>query len=127
MHFMLQTLPLIHTQIYINLCTACMVPYPMTRQASGTSWVPDSFTTRRIHILCTTIGFLWLWGFNYFITDVQHGKRGNKQLFDSNMFMFMGQKDFDKSTLAFRTMFSLEPLTIGKKGYPSFIANRGNC
>lgn len=100
--------------------------YPMTREASGTSWVPDSSPPEGFHLLHKQ-WMLMFSGFSYFVADVQRGKRGGEQLFDENMFMFMAQRDFNKVTLAFRTMFSAEPLTIGKCGYPLLLQTGETC
>jgi hypothetical protein len=100
--------------------------YPMTREASGTSWVPDSSPPEGFH-LSHQQWMLMFSGFSYFVTDVQRGKRGGQRLLDENMFMFMAQKDFNKTTLAFRTMLSAEPLTIGKCGYPLLLQTGETC
>lgn len=100
--------------------------YPMTREASGTSWVPTSSPQEGFHIMHDK-WMLMFNGFSYFVMDVQRGKRGNEALFDSNMFMFMAQRDFEKYTFAFRSMFSLEPLTIGKCGYPLLLQTGETC
>ena len=100
--------------------------YPMTREASGTSWVPDSSPQEGFHLTYKE-WILMFMGFSYFITDVQRGKRGDQGLFDENMFMFMTQKDFDPCIVAFRSMFSLEPLTVGKCGYPLLLQTGETC
>lgn len=100
--------------------------YPMTREASGTSWVPDSSPPEVFHIMHNCWNFM-MGGFSYLVIDHQSGPRGGEKLFDENMFMFMGQRDFEKNTLAFRTMFSLEPITIGKCGYPLLFQTGETC
>lgn len=100
--------------------------YPMNREASGTSWVPDSSPSEGFHLMHKQ-WMLMFSGFSYYVTDVQRGKKGDSQLFDENMFMFMAQKDFNKITLAFRTMFSAEPFTIGKCGYPLLLQTGETC
>src|SRR3972149_9547698 len=66
-------------------------------------------------------------GYSYLVADVQGGKRGDEKIFDSNMLMIMGQTDFDKITFGFRTMFSAEPFTIGKCGYPLLLQTGETC
>ncbi len=100
--------------------------YPMTREASGTSWVPDSSPPEGFYLSHEQWMFM-LAGFSYLVCDVQRGNRGDTMVMDENMFMFMGQKDFNRSTLAFRTMVALEPLTIGKCGYPLLLQTGETC
>lgn len=100
--------------------------YPMTREASGTSWVPDSSPPEGFY----EMHHKWMYmigGFSYFVVDHQRGPRGGEKIFDENMFMFTGQRDFAKNTLAFRTMFALEPITIGKCGYPLLFQTGETC
>ena len=100
--------------------------YPMTREGSGTSWFPDSSPQEGFHIIHNDWKLMFN-GFSSLIADFQGGKRGGNKIFDSNMFMFMGQKDFNTSTLAFKTMFSAEPFTIGKCGYPLLLQTGETC
>lgn len=100
--------------------------YPMTREASGTSWVPDSSPAEGFHVMHKNWSYM-IGGFSYFVVDNQKGPRGGKKIFDENMFMFMGQRDYEHNTLAFRTMFSLEPITIGKCGYPLLFQTGETC
>lgn len=92
-------------------------PYPMSREASGTSWQPEATPMEGIH---GTLGG-WMWmahGFANLIYDNQGGGRGDRKFFSSNMFMGMAQRPWGPGTLGARSMFSLEPATIGRKGYP---------
>ena len=100
--------------------------YPMTREASGTSWVPDSSPAEGFHTMHKNWSSM-IGGFSYFVVDHQSGPRGGKKMFNENMFMFMGQRDYAKNTLAFRTMFSLERITIGKCGYPLLFQTGETC
>jgi hypothetical protein len=100
--------------------------YPSTRESSGTSWVPDSSQQEGFHIMRDD-WMLMFGGHSYLVADKQNGKRGDKKIFDANMFMFMPQKDFDHGTFALRTMFSLEPFTIGKCGYPLLLQTGETC
>lgn len=100
--------------------------YPMTREASGTSWVPDSSPMEGIHFMRND-WMLMLGGFSYLIYDHQGGKLGGEKVFDENMLMFMAQRDFGQLTWGFRTMFSLEPITIGKCGYPLLLQTGETC
>lgn len=90
--------------------------YPMTREASGTSWQPESTPMEGIH---RTIGE-WMTmthGFVYGIYNKQEGDRGDDKFYTNSMFMFMAQRPVEEGTVGFRSMFSLDP-TMGKDGYP---------
>lgn len=100
--------------------------YTMTREASGTSWVPDSSPIEGIHFMHKD-WTLMIEGYSYLVFDKQAGPLGGKKVFDENMFMFMGHKKLDDNILGFRTMFSLEPLTIGKCGYPLLFQTGETC
>jgi hypothetical protein len=91
-------------------------PYPMTRDASGTSWVPDSSDMEGIHYA----GENWntmTHGFINAIYDHQGGPRGDSKTFSASMLMVMGQRALGSGTLGLRGMVSLDPL-MGKSGYP---------
>ncbi len=91
--------------------------YPAAREASGTSWQPDSSPHEGVHFQAGD----WSWMAHGFVTgiyDYQEGDRGDEKFFSSNMFMLMGRRPLGKGTWGLRGMFSLEPITIGKKGYP---------
>ncbi|MDP3889404.1 MAG: hypothetical protein Q8Q25_02590 [bacterium] len=100
--------------------------YPMTRESSGTSWVPDSSPSEGFHRMYKDWMVMFN-GFSHFVIDVQRGKRGDTKLFDANMFMVMAQRSFNKSTFAIRTMFSADPITIGKCGYPLLLQTGETC
>jgi len=90
--------------------------YPMSRDASGTSWQPDS-TPFTGMMLMTDKSMYMLQGFANFIYDNQGDKRGTDLGFSTSMLMFMAQRDLDIGTIGFRSMFSLDPV-MGKGGYP---------
>ena len=92
-------------------------PYPMTRESSGTAWQPQSTPMDGIHLMRDEWMFM-LHGFAFAVYDDQGGDRGASKTFSSNMFMVMAQRPLGDGELGFRTMLSLEPLTIGKTGYP---------
>jgi uncharacterized cupredoxin-like copper-binding protein len=92
-------------------------PYAMTREGSGTSWLPDATPEQGIH------GMLGEWmtmthGFANLIYDKQGGPRGDTKTFSTSMLMLMGQRAAgDDGTLGARAMISADPL-MGKTGYP---------
>ena len=90
--------------------------YTMAREASGTSWQPDSTCPQEIMHMFNG-GMLMYSGFINSIYDKQGGPRGDTKNFSSSMGMLMAQKNMDFATIGLRTMFSLDPL-MGKSGYP---------
>jgi len=90
--------------------------YPMSREASGTSWQPESTPPEGVHFMHKD-WMLMMQGFANAIYDKQNGKRGDEKIFSTSMFMFMAQKPLAKGTFGFRSMLSLDPL-MGKSGYP---------
>ncbi|MDD5691760.1 MAG: hypothetical protein PHP10_01125 [Candidatus Omnitrophica bacterium] len=90
--------------------------YPETREASGTSWQPESSPMEGVHF--TAAGWdLMAHGYVFGIYDHQGGKRGKDKSFSTSMFMLMGDRKAGPGILGFRSMLSLDPL-MGKRGYP---------
>ena len=90
--------------------------YPMTRDASGTSWQPDS---------APMPGFAWsaagwtgmVHGYADLVYDDQTGPRGATETFSESMLMVMAQHLAGPGTLTLRSMVSLDP-AMGPDGYP---------
>jgi hypothetical protein len=90
--------------------------HSMMRDASGTSWQPDSTPME---------GFDWKaggWtgmahGYADLVYDHQGGPRGGEKTFSESMAMVMAQHALGPATLTLRSMLSLDPL-MGKAGYP---------
>src|SRR5258706_9891816 len=94
-----------------------LAAYPMTRDASGTSWQPDASPHEGVHL---DLGG-WqtmLHGTMTGVFDHQGGSRGDDKLFSSSMLMAMARREFSPVTLGLRAMMSLEPATNGASGYP---------
>ena len=90
--------------------------YSMMRDASGTSWQPDS--TPMEGLSGEWAGWsTMLHGYVAGVYDHQSGPRGDEKTFSESMFMAMGQKQMGPGTLTLRTMLSLDPF-MGKSGYP---------
>ena len=90
--------------------------YSMMRDASGTSWQPDS--TPMEGLSGEWAGWsTMLHGSIAGVYDHQSGPRGGEKTFSESMFMAMGQKQLGPGTLTLRTMLSLDPF-MGKSGYP---------
>jgi len=99
--------------------------YPVTREASGTSWQPDSSMHSGAHLIegdWMLMGHALLNG----VYDWQQGPRGDTDTFVSGMAMGMVNRHFESGdTLQFRAMMSPEPL-MGKSGYPLLLATGEN-
>jgi len=95
--------------------------YSMTREASGTSWQPDSSMYSGVHVMegdWMLMGHALLNG----VYDWQQGPRGDTDTFVSGMLMGMANRHFESGdTVQFRAMVSPEPL-MGKSGYPLLLA-----
>src|SRR2546421_6994202 len=91
--------------------------YSMSRESSGTAWQPQSTPMEGKHFMAGD-WMLMAHGFADFIYDSQGGERGSDKLISTNMLMLMARRDLGSGALGLRGMFSLEPATIGKTGYP---------
>src|SRR5262249_55396162 len=92
-------------------------PYPMSREASGTAWQPDSTPLQGVMLISgewMLMGHANLFG----VYDDQGGPRGASKTFAAGMVMGMAQRPVgDAGTLGFRAMLSPDPF-IGANGYP---------
>lgn len=90
--------------------------YPINREASGTSWLPESSPMEGIH------GMVGDWmtmahGYANLVYDDQGGKRGTDKTFGEGMLMGMATRPLGDGTWGIRAMVSPDPL-MGKNGYP---------
>jgi len=95
-------------------------PYPLTREGSGTSWVPDATPHEGFHQQLADWSVMthgWI-NLNY---DRQDGPRGANKTFVSGMLMTMVQRPLGDGTFGVRAMLSPEPL-MGSNGYPLLLA-----
>lgn len=90
--------------------------YPMTRDASGTAWQPDSSPMEGLHGMAGGWATM-VHGYATFIYDDQGGPRGADKTFSESMLMGMAEREAAGGTLTLRGMISLDPL-MGKSGYP---------
>jgi cyclophilin family peptidyl-prolyl cis-trans isomerase len=100
--------------------TGFLGPYVMTREASGTSWQPDTSPHEGLYRQLEewsvmTHGSINL---NY---DRQPGARGADKTFVSGMLMTMAQRPLGDGTFGVRAMMSPEPF-MGASGYPLLLA-----
>ena len=101
--------------------TSALGPWPMSRDASGTSWQPDLSEHGGVHTQHGDWSIMShaLINLTY---DWQEGPRGGEQTFVSGMIMGAARRDFaDGSILNLRAMVSPDPL-MGKDGYPLLLA-----
>jgi hypothetical protein len=95
-------------------------PYAMTREGSGTSWVPDTTPHEGIHSKVADWDVMWHALING-VYDRQGGPRGGEKTFASGMVMAMAQRQIGDGTLGFRAMLSPDPF-MGASGYPLLLA-----
>lgn len=91
-------------------------PYAMTREASGTSWQPDSTPMDGAHAMSGD-WMTMVHGNLTLVYDHQGGPRGGRKTFAESMLMGMAQRPLAGGTLGLRAMLSLDP-AMGKSGYP---------
>ena len=97
--------------------TGALGSYPMTREASGTSWQPEAAPHNGVH-LSTGDWMVMLHARLIGVYDTQSGPRGDNQFFASGMVMAMARRMFEGGdALSFRAMLSPEPF-MGRRGYP---------
>src|SRR5690348_2522042 len=101
--------------------TGALGAYPMQREASGTSWQPDSSE----HMGLMTMRGDWMLmahGDVNLVYDHQSGPRGDDKAFVSGMLMGMAQRPLGNGTLQLKAMLSPDPL-MGPRGYPLLLAS----
>ena len=90
---------------------------PLARLGSGTSWMPDSSPMRAIHAMWRDWAVM-LHGAAFVQYDDQRSDRGDTQAGIINWGMVMATRQVGAARLSLHGMVSLEPLTIGARGYP---------
>jgi len=90
---------------------------PESRMGSGTSWLPDTSPMHAAHFM---VGewTLMLHGRGFVQYDWQQGSRGGNQLGVTNWVMAAASRSLGGGRLELRGMLSVEPWTIGARGYP---------
>lgn len=113
--------------LFLPLCLHAMHgmygSYPMTRDATGTSWMPTSTRMPEIDIMSDQ----WMIMMHGFLMAIYDDQNGSRKFFSENMFMATAQKDYGIGTLGLRSMISLEPATIGCNGYPLLLQEGETC
>jgi len=90
--------------------------YSINREASGTSWQPDSTPHDGAHwdyVDWTMMSH----GYLYLVHNQQNGPRGDTKNYSQGEIMLQGSKSLNDGTLTLRSAFSIDPL-MGKSGYP---------
>jgi hypothetical protein len=90
---------------------------PHTRMGSGTSWLPDGSPMNAYHVMAGA-WTLMLHGQVFLEYDDQLGRRGDTQVGSTNWGMIMAMRPVGGGLLHLHGMMSLEPWTIGVRGYP---------
>src|SRR5690349_1491779 len=72
-----------------HVLKALLGPYPPEREASGTSWVPDTSPMHGLHFAHGQWHGM-LHGYATLVHDHQGGPRGDEELFSANMLMAQG-------------------------------------
>jgi hypothetical protein len=84
--------------------TGAFGPYAMSREASGTSWQPDSTPHAGLDFMAGD-WMLMAHGYADAIYDNQGGRRGDDKAFSASMAMLMGQRPIgEDGTLGLRAM-----------------------
>jgi hypothetical protein len=98
----------------------------MSREGSGTSWLPDESPMYVIH---KTTGPWMLMLHESMFVQLLHesGPRGADQFGSVNWAMGMAQRSVGRGTLGLRAMFSAEPFSIRGCGYPDLLASGERC
>jgi hypothetical protein len=101
-------------------------PASHARDGSGTSWLPEASPMYAIHrqrgpweLMAHGNAFL------QFLSE--SGARGDDQAGSINWIMGMARRNVGAGRFGVRTMFSLEPWTIGGCGYPDLLATGELC
>jgi hypothetical protein len=89
----------------------------MNRMGSGTTWIPDAVSLPSRQFMAKDWE-LMLHGFVFGQYNKQGGTRGDDQLGSLNWGMFMASHALGAGQFQARTMLSLDPATVGPRGYP---------
>src|SRR3954454_4695954 len=102
----------------MTMASSLNLAEPMSRESSGSSWVPDS-TPMYGRMLHFGDDMLMLHGAVWPRYTNANTRRGDDRIDAPNWFMAMYSHPFSQNAqLGFRLMMSLDPLTEGGRGYP---------
>jgi Heavy metal binding domain len=104
--------------MHMTMSSSINIADPMSRESSGTAWVPDS-TPMYGHMIMFGDDMLMLHGGIFPRYTNVSSSRGDDRIDAPNWFMAMYSHPFnDSAQLGGRLMMSLDPLTEGGRGYP---------
>ena len=97
-----------------------------TRDGSGTAWLPDDSP---MHAVMHQAGpwMLMLHGVAFVQYIATSSDRGDHQFGSVNWVMGMARRNVGEGSLTGRVMLSLEPLTVGRCGYPDLLQTGEVC
>ncbi|HEX6859051.1 MAG TPA: hypothetical protein VF138_02465 [Caulobacteraceae bacterium] len=95
-------------------------PYPMSRDGSGTSWIPEATQMSGVHAMRGDWNTMFHASLIGAYTD-QGGPRGDDKAFIGGMVGAMASRPLGVGTLGLRAMLSPDPF-MGKSGYPLLLA-----
>jgi hypothetical protein len=99
---------------------------PMTRDGSGTAWLPDQTPMYALHRQSN--GWTLMLHGNAFLQYLKEaGDRGRDQVGSINWVMGMAERKVGPGQLMLRGMISAEPATIRGCGYPDLLATGEEC
>jgi hypothetical protein len=112
------------TQHHEDMATKMTDPLgiSMERMGSGTTWIPDAVPLPARHAMAGSWLLMWH-GFGFVQYDQQGGPRGAEQLGSLNWGMLMASRDLFGGRFQARTMLSLDPATVSRRGYPLLLQN----
>jgi hypothetical protein len=103
---------------HVTMASSINIAEPMSRESSGTSWVPDS-TPMYGRMFMLGDDMLMLHGGIFPRYTNVNTNRGDDRIDAPNWVMAMYSHPFSENAqLGFRGMMSLDPLTEGGRGYP---------
>lgn len=111
-----------HTSKHISMPSSFSLNIPMSRNGSGTGWLPDA--SPMYGVMYHSANWMYMLHGSIFLryTDqdfTNKGSRGGNQIDAPNWLMFMGQRQIGKNGLFhFSAMLSVDALTVGNGGYP---------
>jgi hypothetical protein len=107
-----------HEELEANAMRGSLGAYPMTREASGTAWQPESSPLQMRHWSNEPWDLMATGLANAVYTDSKSGERGGRDELVQTMGMLMAQRTAGRGALGLRAMLSLDPALVGDDGYP---------
>ncbi|MES1227986.1 MAG: hypothetical protein ABUL72_04895, partial [Armatimonadota bacterium] len=93
--------------------------WPMSKEGSGTSLVPESSPMFMDHLPKSGRYHLSLMGFGTANYSDSGGQRGDHKFYSNSMLMLMAGRETGGGRLGLSAMFSLDPIFNGRYGYPN--------